>query len=97
MDDLDKRMKEAGMIPLSELLKKNPLGVFSCDTSVVDLDTFEEWLKMRHEEMLRGKIKMTLDNKIDDELYEWYLAHEASFNEVLCNFRQAIGRGEKDG
>ena len=37
MTDLDKRMKEDGMILLSELLEKNPLGVFSCDTSVVNI------------------------------------------------------------
>jgi len=95
-EDLDKRMKEAGMTPLSELLNKNPLGKFSVDTHVKDLKTFEEWLESRHEEMLEMKIRMTLDNKEDDELFEWVISHEAVFNEVKCNLRAAKERSEEE-
>lgn len=88
-DDLEKRMKEAGMLSISEMLDNNPLGKFSVHAGVKDLKTFEKWLKMRHEEMLRMKIRMILDKKEDDDLFEWVLSHEAVFNEVRCNLREA--------
>ena len=95
-DGLDEKMKKAGMIPLSEMLEKNPLGIFSCHAGVTDLEKFEEWLKMRYKEMLEMQARYDLKewDKTED-MYEWVIAHTATFSEVLCNFRQATGRGEK--
>ena len=89
---LDERMKEAGMIPLSELVEKNALGKFSVHAGVTDLNSFEEWLKMRFKEMALPRIGLELDKNTDDEMYEWYMSHMAAFGEVLANFRQATGR-----
>ncbi len=91
---LDRRMKEAGMLSLSEMLERNPLGRFAVHAGVRDLATFEEWLVMRRKSMLGLQISLELDNKSDDELYEWAVAHAASFGEVLSNFRAAMGRPE---
>lgn len=87
--NLDSRMREAGMVPLSEMLASIPLGKWLTHTGVNDLKSFEAWLCMRREEMLRMQVKMELDKREDDELYEWVIAHVAVFTEVLCNFRAA--------
>lgn len=90
---LDQRMIAAGMIPISELLTKNGLGKFGVHTGVNDLESFEQWLTMRYEEMLSGRVQIELDkNEVVDELYEWYFAHSAAFGEVMANFRVATGR-----
>ncbi len=87
--DLDARMREAGMTPLSEMLASIPLGRWLTHTGVNDMKSFEAWLCMRREEMLRMQATMQLDKREDDELYEWVIAHAAVFTEVLCNFRAA--------
>ena len=89
---LDERMRAAGMMPLSEMLEKSPLGKFSAHAGVTDLASFEEWLQMQRKEFLRMQAEMTLDNKEDDELYEWVIAHNAVLGAVIANFRQATGR-----
>ena len=38
---LDERMRAAGMMPLSEMLEKSPLGKFSAHAGVTDLASFE--------------------------------------------------------
>ncbi|GBG14595.1 O-succinylhomoserine sulfhydrylase [Novimethylophilus kurashikiensis] len=91
-DALDARMKAAGMTPLSEMLKHIPVGGFLANAGVTDLESFEAWLKMRREEMLRMQATMELESKQGDELYEWVLSHAAVFTEVLCNFQKAMGR-----
>lgn len=86
---LDSRMRAAGMTPLSEMLANIPMERWLTHTGVNDLMSFEAWLFMRREEMLRLQTKMQLDKQEDDELYEWVIAHAAVFTEVLCNFRAA--------
>jgi len=92
MKDLDKRMAEAGMIPISEMLRRSTHGDFQANAAVVDLETFEEWVQMRREEFLKMQAKMQLDKKEDDDLYEWVVAHNAVLAEVIANFRKATGR-----
>lgn len=84
---LDARMKEAGMTPVSEMLTRPPLGGFGLHAGVKDLDTFEQWLKMRYEEMLIGQVKYTLDGKEEDDMFEWYLAHAAVLGEMFHQFK----------
>jgi hypothetical protein len=92
IEELDRRMAEAGMIPLSQLLKGQPIDGFIRHAGVVDLDTFEQWLSMRHLETQSARARMDLMKKEGDELYEWTFAHAAVFNEVMVNFRAAIGK-----
>jgi len=91
-EDLDKRMAEAGMIPVSQMLEKIPLGNFMANTAVTDLKTFEEWIQMRREEFLRMQARMELNNEKEDEMYEWVIAHNAVLSEVMANFKQATRR-----
>jgi len=92
MSDLDKKMAEAGMMPVSIMLEKIPLGNFMANTAVTDLESFEEWIQMRREEFLRMQAKMELSGQKDYDLYEWVIAHNAVLSEVLANFKQATGR-----
>lgn len=90
---LDKRMKDAGMMPVSEMLERGaPLGKFSAHAGVKDLETFEQWIKMRLKEHYTLQAKMVLDSETNQDLYEWVIAHTAVLGEVLANFRQATGR-----
>lgn len=91
--DLDSRMIAAGMIPLSEMLEKNPMGRFGVHTGVVDLNSFEHWLKMRYGEMLRSRMSLELEGNAEkDEMFEWYFSYAAALGEVLANYRVATGR-----
>ncbi len=87
---LDQEMKAAGMITLTELLSGQPLDKFIKHAGVVDLNSFEQWLSMRHVETQKARARMDLDKKEGDELYEWTLAHAAAFHEVMVNFKAAI-------
>lgn len=81
--ELDKAMIEMGMLPASEMINGQPL---MRHVGVSDLETFGEWLNMRHQELLRMKSGMLIDGREDSELYEWVMAHHAAFSEVLVNF-----------
>lgn len=89
---LDARMKAAGMMSVSEMLERSPLGRFSAHTGVTDLESFERWVQQRRAEFLQMQAQMTLDGEEKDELFEWVVAHNAVLGEVAANFRQATGR-----
>lgn len=83
---LDHQMKAAGMIPLSEMLKSNPLGQYSVHKGVNTLALFEKWLNMRFEEMMKMKVRMILANKEDNDMYEWVLSHATVLGEIKTQF-----------
>ena len=94
--DLDTRMKAAGMIPLSEILKGSPMDAFLAHAGVVDIDSFGEWLEVRYEEMMRMRVRMELKGSPEeDEMYEWVFSHSAVLREVIVNFRAALRGGGK--
>lgn len=88
---LDERMEAAGMIPLSKLLAGDtPLARWQAHTGIRTLAHFEEWLLRRHREFKTMRVEYDLAGKgEDDELYEWVLAHDGAFSEVVANFRAA--------
>lgn len=89
-DDLDQRMKAAGMLSVAELLAGAPLDAFMKHAGVNDLATFAEWLEMRRGECIRMHARYDLGERDKgDDLYEWTIAHAAVFNEVHINFRAA--------
>jgi len=92
MSDLDKRMADAGMMPVGEMLERIPLGAFIANTAVIDLESFENWIQMRREEFIRMQAKMVLNKEKYDGLYEWVVSHNAVLSEVMANFKQATGR-----
>lgn len=83
---LDKRLKDAGMITLSDILKGTELSKFSLHKNVRNMDDFEKWLEMRYIEMMKLKTTMLLDEEDNDELYEWTLSHYAVLSEVYNQF-----------
>ncbi len=92
MSTLDEKLKAAGMLTVEELMKGSPLDGFMTHAGVKDLDTFEQWLKMRQKETLSLKARLTVEGKEDDELFEWALSHAAVFNEVMINFKAATSK-----
>jgi hypothetical protein len=89
--DLDKRMKEAGMMSLTEMLKKHPGNLFMVHAEMSNLEFFREWLHSRHKEFLSMQAEMELNTSSEtNELYEWIIAHAAVFGEVIANFDAAI-------
>lgn len=93
MIDLDARMKEAGMIPLSDLLNcDTPLAPFQAHAGITDLAGFEWWIKSKHEEYLRMRLAYELGDREKDEMYEWVFAHSAVFGEILVNWKKAHGK-----
>ncbi len=89
-DDLDSRMRDAGMLSVAQLLAGAPLDAFVKHAGVNDLDTFGQWLEMRRAECLKMQARFQLDKREDDELYEWVTAHAAVFTEVHVNFKAVI-------
>lgn len=85
--ELEKRMKEAGMRSIKDMLETN--GPYDAHTGVVDFETFESWLSMKLREYITTMSLMKLDGEEDDDLFEWVVAHMATFHEVMANFRQA--------
>lgn len=85
---LDVRMKEAGMITLTEIWSGMPIDNFIKTKEVTTLDYFEKWLESRYKEVSSMFAKRTVEKEEDDDMYEWVLAHSAVFKEVLLNFKQ---------
>lgn len=83
---LDVRMKEAGMITLSEIWSGMPIDNFIQTKEVTSLASFDAWLQSRYKEMSSMFARRSVNKQEDDELYEWVLAHNSVFKEVLINF-----------
>ncbi len=88
-ENLDERLKAAGMLTVTELLAGTPLDRFCAHVGVTTLKSFEEWLLMRRSEILEMQATMLLEKKESDGLYEWIIAHSGALAEVITNFRQA--------
>lgn len=91
LKELDEKMKKAGMIPVSEILKNPPINRFIIHAGMDNLEFFREWLRMRYKEYLTMQAKMMLETSQEhDEMFEWVLAHSAVFGEVIANFDAAV-------
>lgn len=91
---LDERLKAAGMLTVAEILAGAPLDAFIRHAGVNDLATFGQWLERRRAETVRMQSRFVLENREDDELYEWVVAHAAAFSEASINFRAACAKAE---
>ena len=87
---LDERMKAAGMMSVTEMLERNHIDKWIGNHAVTDLESFERWIRTKREEFIRLQARIELDKEQDGDLYEWAVAHNAVFSEVLVNFRQAM-------
>ena len=86
------------MVPLSVLLaKNNESSKYQAHASVHDLESFDAWMRKRHERFLRMRLEYELGDKEKDDLYEWVFAHSAAFGEVVANLNKiARQRQPKD-
>jgi hypothetical protein len=82
---LDVRMKAAGMISLSGVLKSPPTP-FHLHSGVIDMETFEQWLEMRFKETKSFRAQIETNEMQDDDMYEWALTHDAVFSETYHQF-----------
>jgi hypothetical protein len=86
---LDDKLRRAGMLTITQILKGTLMDAMHACSEVVDLETFGEWLSLTSEGFLSMKAKLELDKRHDDELFEWVLAHSAALHTVSINFKKA--------
>jgi hypothetical protein len=88
VDDLDARMKAAGMYTVAEMMGVTPLTKWKSNPAINDLDAFSDWLDRKVSEYLTMKAGYDLgDKSTDDELYEWVEAHAAVFGTIRDQFQ----------
>lgn len=109
VEDLDERMKAAGMIPLSELLEsQGPMEKFKQHAAVKTLDDFVWWIKSQQKQFMTMRMQYELGDKDKgDDLFEWVFAHAAVYDQVATQLRalepdtvtgwQDISTAPKDG
>jgi len=89
-DDIDARMKTAGMLSASEIIAGQPIDAFMKHAGVVDLESLIKWAEMRRAEFLRMQAQYELGDKPKDDMYEWVISHVAAFSELHVNIRAAM-------
>uniref|UniRef100_UPI003872AB11 hypothetical protein n=1 Tax=Enterobacter roggenkampii TaxID=1812935 RepID=UPI003872AB11 len=92
-DDIDTRMKNAGMLSAAEIIAGQPIDAFMKHAGVVDLESLLKWSEMRRAEFLRMQAKYELGDNQKDDMYEWVISHVAAFNELHVNIRAAMLQG----
>lgn len=92
-DDIDTRMKNAGMLSAAEIIAGQPIDAFMKHAGVVDLESLLKWSEMRRAEFLRMQAKYELGDNQKDDMYEWVISHVAAFSELHVNIRAAMLQG----
>ncbi|WP_284958462.1 DUF551 domain-containing protein [Enterobacter cloacae] len=92
-DDIDTRMKNAGMLSAAEIIAGQPIDAFMKHAGVVDLESLLKWAEMRRAEFLRMQAKYELGDNQKDDMYEWVISHVAAFSELHINIRAAMLQG----
>lgn len=92
-DDIDTRMKNAGMLSAAEIIAGQPIDAFMKHAGVVDLESLLKWAEMRRAEFLRMQAKYELGDNQKDDMYEWVTSHVAAFSELHVNIRAAMLQG----
>lgn len=87
--DLDKRMRDFGLISIADAIQNHPAGIFGAHAGVHDLESFKEWLEMRQCEIMRMNAEFVLHRDNQSDMYEWSVSHSAMLAEVLANMKQA--------
>lgn len=86
--ELNECLKVLGMLTIEQMMQ--PINRFQIHAGMTDLTFFEQWLERRALEYTRMIARREI-GEIDqpDDMYEWVLAHRATFHEALVNFRAA--------
>ncbi|MBG0678288.1 hypothetical protein [Enterobacter bugandensis] len=69
-DNIDARMKNAGMLSATEIIAGQPIDAFMKHAGVVDLASLLKWAEMRRAEFLRMQAKYVLGDNPKDDMYE---------------------------
>jgi predicted RNA-binding Zn-ribbon protein involved in translation (DUF1610 family) len=92
-ESLDERMKAAGMIPLSELLKSNgAMEKWERHAGMKSFTDFVDWVHRKQREYMTMRMQYELGDKDkNDDLFQWVFAHAAVFNSVATQLRAIAG------
>jgi len=86
--DIEKEIKNAGMVPLEDILQGNvPIQKYITHVGVTELESFAEWLEKKREQFLRMRVKQEFNK--NDELYDFVLGKNSAYEEIYQNFRKA--------
>lgn len=90
--ELDIKLKEAGLLTIEQIMN-SPVHPLFMHSGVVDLQSLQQWVKMRYEESLRLKARVQLEEGMDSEsdLAEWAIAFSAVFGEVHHHLTKILG------
>ncbi|ELY2672629.1 hypothetical protein SMZ63_002784 [Cronobacter sakazakii] len=94
-DDIDTRMKEAGMLSVTEIIAGRQIDAFMRHAGVVDLESLLQWAEMRRAEFLRMQARYDIGDKPEDDMYEWVISHVAAFSELHINIRAIMSQPAK--
>lgn len=91
IEELDEEFKKRNLIPPSEMMNGNP---FQIHAGVCDLETFEQYLRLKNNEFLKMRSALNLEGRgleslegdEKDELFEWVVAGYAAYSDILANF-----------
>ena len=92
-DDIDTRMKNAGLLSAAEIIAGQPIDAFMKHAGVGDLESLLKGSEMRRAEFLRMQAKYELGDNQKDDMYEWVISHVAAFSELHVNIRAAMLQG----
>ncbi|EOV9637338.1 DUF551 domain-containing protein [Cronobacter sakazakii] len=92
VDDIDTRMKEAGMLSVTEIIAGRQIDAFMRHAGVVDLESLLQWAEMRRAEFLRMQARYDIGDKPEDDMYEWVISHVAAFSELHINIRAIMSQ-----
>lgn len=94
MQEIDERLVDAGMMAVEDAIRGSIKSSFHIHAGVSNFESYERWLTMKRREALTGMATFQMEKREDDEMFEWYVAHNGVFAAALDNFL-AAKRGEE--
>jgi len=92
---INEELLRRGLSSIDDLLdlKKNPMSVIHQNPAINSIKSYQEWLKVQHEEALSFQLNLFLDGKTSGEYaedYGWALAKVSVFMEARINLDRAL-------
>lgn len=84
--DIEQEMKNAGMIPLDEILSGESASIYSTHVGVTSIERFADWLARKREQYIRMRIKQEFEK--NDGLYDFILGKASAYDEIWLNFKK---------
>jgi hypothetical protein len=93
-DELDAKLKNAGMLTVQEIIDGTPMDKFIAHAGVVDLNSYGKWLENTRQEFVQMQSAMQLEGDDESEMFEWVLAHQAALSAAYINFKKATAASQ---